>query len=154
MIGKNFGFWKVLSGPIKRNKKTYYLCECKCNKQREVRNDQLLYGKTLKCSSCANSISSKKHGLSKNSIYTRWKGIKSRCLDPKKDNYSRYGKLGITICERWLKFENFLSDMGFPPFKKAQIDRIDPFGNYEPSNCRWVTPKENANNRKKLSASS
>ena len=68
--------------------------------------------------------------------------MKQRCTNPSNKNWKHYGERGITVCERWSKFSNFLADMGEAP-KGMQIDRIDNDGNYEPSNCRWVTPKEN-----------
>ncbi len=88
------------------------------------------------------------HGMYLSSEYTIWHGIKNRCKNKKDTNYKRYGGRGITICERWgNSFSAFLQDMGKRPFSNAQIDRIDNNGNYEPSNCRWVTPSENCLNR-------
>jgi hypothetical protein len=73
--------------------------------------------------------------------YLSWLGMTTRCLDPKAANYRRYGGNGVTICERWLDFNNFLADMGPRP-KGMTLDRIDGAKGYEPSNCRWATPKE------------
>ena len=82
----------------------------------------------------------------------RWHHMKTRCYDENYHSFHRYGGRGIKVCDRWLNsFQSFIDDMGYPPFEKAQLDRIDNNGNYEPSYCRWVTAKENANNRKPFS---
>lgn len=88
-----------------------------------------------------------KHGLRQTSFYSVWRNIKRRCLKIKDKQYKDYGGRGIKICDKWLDFRSFQNDM-FPTYRKGlQINRINNNGNYEPSNCKWVTQKENCNNK-------
>jgi hypothetical protein len=84
-----------------------------------------------------------KHGWANTPTYRTWTSMRSRCRDPRNASYPQYGALGITVCARWDSFENFLEDMGERPSLDHQIDRRDSKGNYEPSNCRWLTRAEN-----------
>jgi hypothetical protein len=74
--------------------------------------------------------------------YVSWQNMLARCCHPSAPSYPHYGGRGITVCERWRKFENFLADMGERP-EGTQISRIDNDGNYEPGNCQWLPRAEN-----------
>jgi len=78
--------------------------------------------------------------------YSSWHQMKARCQNSNNPGFAEYGGRGITVCERWQTFENFYADMGEPP-PGCTLDRYpDMNGNYEPSNCRWATVKEQNNN--------
>lgn len=89
----------------------------------------------------------KYHGGSPSPEYNSWVGMIQRCTNPNSPNWCYYGAKGVSVCDRWRSFENFLADMGDRPLGTS-LDRFpDKNGNYEPSNCRWATPKQQVDNR-------
>lgn len=131
-----------------RNRK--WICLCDCGKKCVVTSYHLRSHKVKSCGCYRVDFSREKaktHGMCYTRFYRIYASILTRVTNTNEPSYPRYGGRGIKICERWLSFDNFYEDM-FPSYSKdLEIDRIDNDGDYEPSNCRWVTKKTNCNNR-------
>jgi len=89
----------------------------------------------------------KTHGLSKSREYKAWKALRSRCASNNPVTFPHYKAKGITVCERWGGFANFLSDMGLAPSADHEIDRMNNDLGYSPENCQWATNTQNVRNR-------
>ena len=152
LVGQKFGRLIVLKKKDKNKSGNYrWLCKCDCGKEKIIRGDNLKSGTTKSCG-CLQKEKRMKHGHhardKTSKTYHSWQSMIQRCTNPKVHNYHNYGGRGITVCKRWLEFKNFLTDMGESPGKGYQIDRINNNKGYKKSNCRWVTPKEQARNRR------
>jgi hypothetical protein len=150
--GQVFGKLTVLSR-IKSSGQARWHCRCECGNETVVPGYDLRHGLSASCG-CGRAKKGKdspsyKHGRTRTTEYMVWINMRNRCYRPNVRGYDRYGALGITVCERWRNsFENFFSDMGERP-DGYTFDRIDPTGNYEPSNCRWATYEVQQTNKKR-----
>lgn len=155
-IGERFNRLLVTS----KSENTYrgrakWICKCDCGNIKEVVGGQLMSGSVQSCG-CLKKEQAREKGkiriktqlMKGTRPYRIWAKLKSRCNNPNEVNYERYGGRGITVCDEWMKFDNFWKDMKVTYEDNLSIDRINNNDGYYKENCKWSTPKEQAANRR------
>lgn len=154
LVGRRFGRLVVLKRDGNVGTRSRWLCRCDCGSVVLAGSGSLLsdWKKSCGCLQREANIARSVHGHARtghHSVeYKTWCGMRRRCTNSNERSWPRYGGRGIRVCERWNSFELFLLDMGPKPSPQHSIDRIDPDGNYEPSNCRWATLDEQNRNKR------
>jgi hypothetical protein len=157
MIGEKYGKLTVISLCTEKTSggRRLWLCQCECGNYKKATRSHLQNGNTTSCG-CVRKAKDKKlgkklhrHGLYGKRIYTIWQQMKDRCYNKNNKDYTRYGGRGITVCDEWKTdakaFSDWANANGYSD--NLTLDRIDVNGNYEPSNCRWATIKQQDRNR-------
>lgn len=161
LTGKRFNRFLVLRRvenkiSPKGQSTTMWLCKCDCGIETKVTGSGLKSGQSKSCGCFVKDFPiNYKHGYAysnkKKPEYKTWAGMTQRCLNTRDKRYKDYGGRGIKVCNEWQGkdgFSNFLSDMGTKPTLSHSLDRIDNDKDYTKENCKWSTPKEQANNRR------
>lgn len=161
MVGRKSDRWLVLQQASNRQTcsgrfaLTYWLCRCDCGVEKEVRAASLLRGKSKSCGCLRREMYAGmvSHGKShEGREYRVWQNMLNRCRNSNLPGYRHYGGRGIEVCPRWLKFENFLADVGVRPSPQHSLDRRNVDLGYSKENCRWATATEQVNNRRKIAS--
>lgn len=150
--GQKFNRLIVIRRCGTRRKLAAWECRCDCGKKHVAVGRDLRTGNTKSCGCLQQErrLAQRKTRVANHPEYETWTGMRRRCENPRHKKFYFYGGRGIRVCSRWQSFKTFLSDVGPRPSEKHSLDRFpDKNGNYEPSNCRWATQKEQCRNTRR-----
>lgn len=160
LVGEKFGRLTVVKrGKNNKYGQTRWHCVCECGNEKIITGNSLISGNTQSCGCLNKELISKRnltHGLSKDKngnkirLYNIWIRMKQRCININCNDYKDYGDRGVSVCDEWMQdFESFyIWSMSNGYKENLSIDRKDVNGNYEPNNCRWVSQKTQARNKR------
>jgi hypothetical protein len=148
--GTRFNRLTIVSRAENKHNKTRWNCVCDCGKHTEQFGQDLRRGKAKSCGCLKNESARDRlltHGKTGSKIYYLWAGMIQRCTNQNYKQFQDYGGRGITVCERWKSFDNFLSDMGAPPLGLTLERKNNSLG-YYPDNCIWATRQSQGANKR------
>lgn len=147
LTGQRFGKLIVIELNGRSNDNIYWLCQCDCGQIKSVFAGSLMKGTSKSCG-CLKKELKTIHGYCKSKLYKKWESMKQRVNNPNNIRYKNYGSRGIRIYNEWqefIPFRDWALESGYTD--NLTLDRIDVNGNYCPTNCRWITNKEQQNNK-------
>jgi len=132
-----------------KNRDSMWSCACDCGNTTTCRGRDLKKGATTSCGCFRKEFARDKattHGESNTAEFKAWTNMRQRCFSKQNASFNGYGGRGITVCDRWSSYINFINDMGDKPTRRHSIERADNDGHYTPCNCYWALPIDQMNN--------